>query len=85
VSNCILFAVMLWWRRHRRPATRGNNYLVIRGSRVRFGLFHMLHGRLDSTGRMRLISYKPHTPEKLDIEIIFKGRVRRGDARKEET
>lgn len=89
MSNCILFALALWWRRRIRRFRAWRNgvvlrpserYYLIRSSRIRWGLFHVLVGRLDrATGQVELFSYKPDTPEKNDIELLFKGRVVRGD------
>ncbi|WP_426106381.1 hypothetical protein [Massilia sp. TSP1-1-2] len=78
-SNCILFAMAIWVRR----AANGkrNNYLLLRRSRVHWGVFHMLHGRIGTrSGKFYLVSYKPEIAEKRNFAPIFKGRVERGDA-----
>lgn len=92
-ANCILFAVALWVRRRQRrrllrargvsvERLPGESYLVIRLSRMPWGLFHVLHGKLDrNTDQIKVISYKPVTPEKAGVELVFKGRVSRGDKR----
>lgn len=89
MSNCILFALALWWRRRMRMLRAWRNgvtlspserYYLIRSSRIRWGLFHALVGQLDrGTGQVKIISYKPDTPEKAGIELLFKGHVARGD------
>lgn len=78
-SNCLSFAIALWLRRWRKG--RRNNYLVIRLSRVPWGLFHILHGKLDPrTGQIKVVSYKPDRAGKTGVEIAFRGHVERGDA-----
>jgi hypothetical protein len=93
-SNCISFAVALYlrrWARARRNDKRhddylvlrlfGRDYLLIRLSRVRWGIFHVLHGKLDrNTGQIKVVSYKPDVAEKTGFAPIFKGHVERGDA-----
>lgn len=77
-SNCLIFALTAWLR----AAPPGEeSYLLIRRSRVRWGLVHFLHGKLDSvSGQVDVVSFKPHTPEKQGIELRFRGRVTKGDA-----
>lgn len=73
-TNCIVFAVRLWWRRGR--AHRG--YIVLR--RSDWGPFpHVLYAEI-RRGRVRLVSYKPASPEKRKMPPpCFEGRVRWGD------
>lgn len=86
-SNCIIFALRLWWRswkrgRRRQRADRmgAETYICWRLSRVPWGMFHVLHGKLDrSTNQIKVVSYKPDRPEKAGVELLFKGRVVRGD------
>ena len=60
-----------------KPSER---YYLIRDARVKGGLFHILIGRLDrTTDQVKVASYKPDTPEKSGIELLFKGHVARGD------
>jgi hypothetical protein len=78
-SNCLSFAVALFLRRWAKK--RGNNYLVIRLSRIPWGFFHVLHGKLDrNTGQIKVVSYKPDVAEKTGFAPIFNGHVERGDA-----
>lgn len=83
MTNCLIFAIALYWRRWRWSRKRpnaGDDYLIVRRSRVPWGLFHVLHGKLDrTTGQIKVVSYKPHTAEKDGIEIVFRGYVARGD------
>lgn len=75
MSNCILFAVLLWLRRFRKGA---RCYISMRKSDM--GWFpHFLYGEL-RRGKYRLISYKPVNPkQKLLPPPLFKGRVAWGD------
>lgn len=89
MTNCLLFAIAIWWRRRIRSFRAWRNgvtlrpterYYLIRSSRISWGLFHVLVGRMDrSTGQIKVMSYKPDTAEKMGIELLFKGRVVRGD------
>lgn len=89
MTNCLLFALALMWRRRIRSFRAWRNgvtlkpserYYLIRSSRISWGLFHVLVGRLDrTTGQIKIFSYKPDTPEKAGIELLFKGHVARGD------
>lgn len=71
-SNCLFFAVALYWRRRRK---RREGYVVMRQSR--WGWFpHFLY--LES-GRM--VSYVPVDPRhKVLPPPIFRGKIRFGDA-----
>lgn len=83
MTNCLIFAIALYWRRWLWSRKRGkscDDYLLVRRSRVPWGLFHILHGKLDrTTGQVKVLSYKPNTPEKDGIEVVFRGHVARGD------
>lgn len=89
MANCLLFALALMWRRRMRRFRAWRNgvvlrpserYYLIRSSRIRWGLFHVLVGRLDrKTNQVKIASFKPDTPEKVRIELLFKGHVARGD------
>lgn len=77
-SNCPIYALTAWLR----AAPPGEeSYLLIRRSRVRCGMFHALHGTLDSdTGQIRVTSYKPPPGHvKTGPDPLFKGSVRDGD------
>jgi hypothetical protein len=92
-SNCILFAVALWlrrWTRARRNDKRhddylvlhlfGRDYLLFRLSRIPWGIFHVLHGKMDrNTGQIKVVSYKPNKKHKTGFEPIFRGHIERGD------
>ena len=79
MTNCLFFAVALWFRRWRRG--RGaQSYICIRLSRVPWGLIHVLYGRLDKdTDQIKVVSYKPDASRKAGLEVVFKGHVARGD------
>lgn len=77
-SNCLIYALTTWLK----PAPPGEeSYLLIRRSRIRWGMFHMLHGRLDrATGQIAVTSYKPPPGhEKTGFAPMFDGQVRDGD------
>lgn len=79
-ANCIIFAVALWLRRWRRGKAATESYLVIRVSRIPWGVFHVLHGKLDrNTNHLKLVSYKPNAAEKTRPAPLFEGHVERGD------
>lgn len=85
-ANCIIFALALWLRRTLRASRASSDqvvsesYIVFRLSRIRFGLFHILHGKLDkTTNQLKLVSYKPNVPEKTRPAPLFAGHVVRGD------
>ena len=61
-SNCVIYALAAWLR----AAPPGEeSYLVIRRSRIRWGIFHCLHGKLDhATNQIEVTSYKPVIPRK---------------------
>ena len=83
MTNCLFFAVALYLRRWRKARARNeqfDDYILFRLSKIKWGVFHVLYGRLSKvTGHARLISYKPNTPEKDGVEIVFNGHVERGD------
>lgn len=74
-SNCLAFALRLWWRRSRKGKPV---YLLAR--RSRWGRFpHFLVGEVRA-GRMRLVSYVPRAPrDKSCPPPCFSGRVKWGD------
>jgi hypothetical protein len=73
VSNCILFAVLLWWRRGRR------GYVLFR--RSRYGPFcHALYAEIRADGSLRVVSYKPKNPKLKRVPPpLFRGSSRWGD------
>jgi hypothetical protein len=83
MTNCLFFVLRLYFSRWRKAVKRGeqfNDYILIRPSRVPFGICHFLYGRYDSkTDQVKLISYKPKKKYKSGVEIIFHGYVQRGD------
>lgn len=76
-SNCIFYDLAAWLR----AAPPGQeSYLVIRRSRIRWGVVHCLHGVLDpATNQIEVTSYKPTSPEKTRFAPCFDGTVQRGD------
>lgn len=75
-SNCLFYALREWFGALRRGE---ETYFVIRRSRIPWGIFHTLHGRLDpATGQIAVTSYKPIDPRKQGP--FFRGDVVQGDA-----
>lgn len=75
-SNCLIWAVCLYWRR-RRQGREG--YLLIRRSRS--GPFpHFLYAEVRRAGSLRLVSFKPLAPQEKKLPPpLFKGAGRWGD------
>lgn len=75
-SNCIMFALRLYWRRRKRG---DEVYIAVR--RSRWGLFpHVLIMRRCQDGRFRAVSYKPLNPKERKIPPpLFKGSSKWGD------
>lgn len=75
-SNCILFAVALYWRRRRRGL---EGYLMVRKSRM--GPFpHVLYAEKRKNKTLRIVSFKPtHPREKTVPPPLFRGESRWGD------
>lgn len=75
-SNCLLFALALYWRRRRKGR---EGYLVIRRSRM--GPFpHCLYGELRVCGRIRVVSFVPARPRrKAAPPPMFRGSSKWGD------
>lgn len=75
-SNCLFFALALYWRRR----CKGDEvYLAFR--RSRWGKFHhFLVLRRCRDGRMRAVSYKPADPRERKIPPpLFEGKSHWGD------
>jgi hypothetical protein len=77
-SNCLIYALTAWLK---SASPRDESYLIIRRSRVRWGIFHMLHGKLDhATGQIAVTSYKPPPGHKKTKPApFFDGHVVDGD------
>lgn len=77
-SNCLCYALPRWLTRARAGE---ETYLIFRVSRVRWGFFHVLLGRLDQeTGQIVVSSYKPPPGHvKTGFAPKFKGEVVDGD------
>jgi len=75
-SNCIVFAVRLWWRR--RHAGR-RSYVALR--RSDWGRFpHACFVERLASGRLRMIGYKPIDPRRRAVPPpCFRGWVHWGD------
>ena len=73
-SNCVFFALALYWRRRMR------GYLTFR--RSRWGPFpHVLYGELRKSGLVHVVSYVPTDPRHKKLPPpLFRGRVKWGDA-----
>jgi hypothetical protein len=78
MTNCLFFAVALFWRRRGTGARR---YLAIRWSDS--GPFpHFLYVE-ERRGRLRVISYKPISPSPRTCPpLVFSGRACWGDTPK---
>lgn len=78
MTNCLFFAVALFWRRR---GTGNRRYLAIRWSDS--GRFpHFLYAEL-RRGQWRVISYKPISPSPRTCPpMIFRGRACWGDTSK---
>lgn len=74
-ANCVVFAVLLYWRRRRRQ----RSYLMVR--RSRWGPFpHVLYAE-HRHGRLRLIGYVPLAPRRKGCPPPwFRGWVKWGDS-----
>ena len=75
-SNCIIFALKLYWRRR---AKGDEVYLALRKSR--WGAFpHVLLMRRCLDGRFRAVSFKPTDPQARKVPPpLFKGASKWGD------
>ena len=86
-SNCVIFALALFcrrWAKGRRERRLGvtppDQYLVIRVSRAPWAMAHFLYGEMDeTTGQVRVVSYKSLTNEKTGLRVLFPGRAAWGD------
>lgn len=77
-NNCLCWALPRFLTRARAGE---ETYLIFRVSRVRWGFFHVLLGRLDQeTGQIVVSSYKPPPGHvKTGFAPKFKGEVVDGD------
>lgn len=81
-SNCVFYALPRWLREVVRKQPPGEEtYLIIRRSRIRWGFFHLLHGKLDpETNKIEVTSYKPPVGhKKTRFAPTFEGTVVHGD------
>lgn len=78
-SNCVFFALPKWLAGVKAGE---ETYLVLRFSRIRWGFFHMLLGKMDpKIGQIALTSYKPPPGhKKTGFQPVFNGTVVEGDA-----
>lgn len=76
-SNCIIFALLLYFRRRRKGR---EGYIKIRATRLgKFGP-HMLYEERRATGSWRTVSYKPINPRHKKVPPPrFNGYVAWGD------
>jgi hypothetical protein len=75
LSNCFIFAVLLWLRRARK-----GKRAYVTGRLSDMGRFpHFLYEEL-RRGERRIVSYKPIAPKRRILPpLLFKGRVAWGD------
>lgn len=77
VSNCVLFALRLYWRRARRGVPWRHRYLMWRASWTPFG--HVLYAERRHYG-LRIVQYTPDDPRpKLIPPPLFRGHSKWGD------
>lgn len=93
-SNCILFALALYWRRKMHAEPRwltidgeryfvvwrsGARHILIRASRLGSWLPHMLYAERRK-GQLRIVHFVPRDPRvKVIPPPLFRGSVKRGD------
>lgn len=76
-SNCLFWAVALYWRRRRKGK---DGHLMIRPSRWMAWAPHLLYAEPRPSGTWRVVSYVPIKPARgLCPPPVFKGRSRWGD------
>lgn len=77
-SNCVFYALPLWLGSGSRNPER---FLLIRRSRVNWGIFHMLYGKTDpATNQIAMWSYKPPPGhQKPGLRPVFQGAVIEND------
>jgi hypothetical protein len=77
-NNCLCWALPRFLTRAKHGE---ETYLIFRASRVRWGFFHVLIGKLDpETGQIVVSSYKPPDGhQKTGFAPTFKGDVVDGD------
>lgn len=76
-SNCLFFAVALYFRRRRKGR---EGYLVIRRSRLARKAPHLLYAERRADGSLRVVSYVPRDPVTRKCPpALFAGRSRWGD------
>lgn len=78
VSNCVLFALRLYWRRARRGVPQRHRYLVWRASWTPVG--HVLYAERRRNGTLRVVHYCPVDKRPLRVPPPwFEGASRWGD------
>ena len=80
-SNCIVFALALYFRRrHARQRLGRTGYLLIRRSRLAMSSPHLPYAESRPGGGLRVVSYVPRHPEtKLCPPPLFRGVPKWGD------
>lgn len=78
-TNCLIFAVALFMRRHRKLQGTRRHYIAMRWSDL--GRFpHFLYVEISPHSGVRQISYKPKRPvERYFPPALFDGFVKWGD------
>ena len=75
-SNCVIFALRLYLRRHRRGR---EGYVMWRASRLCWGP-HVLYAERRPSGSWRVVSYKPLVGSARVLPpVLFEGGSRWGD------
>ena len=76
MSNCLFFALMLYYRRHRRGKY---GYVISRKSN--YGWFpHFMYQRIKWNGSMSQVGYVPKNPKYKRLPPpVFRGKVKWGD------
>ena len=77
LSNCVVFATRMYWRRARRGR---EGYIWMRHSRMTVVGPHWLYAEMRPSGSWRVVSWVPVAPEQHKVAPpLFVGRVKWGD------
>lgn len=81
-TNCVVWACLLWWRRHRLGR---EGYVLMRRSRLAKNSLHALYAERRRDGTLRVVSYVPVDPVRRWFPPLrFTGRVEWGDEHQED-
>lgn len=81
-TNCVAWAIALWWRRRKTAPKGARVYFPIARWSDWGPFWHVLYTERSRHGRVWVVSYKPSGPRKRKLPPpLFVGRVVFGDAR----